>query len=131
MKFRAPTNGASQGNFFLPKSPKISFFDKKNTAFKNSSGSQNAYFLNFSSIPCQTAELLGQNVAVLALSPGHTGHFLDKKNFETYIFAIDVLKNFSPFCFSSPEIIGVKFGNRQTDKFFDTIYGCMWIFSLS
>ena len=38
-------------------------------------------------------------------------------------------KNFSPFCLASPEIIGIKFGNRQTDKFFDTIYGGMRIFS--
>ena len=26
-------------------------------------------------------------------------------------------------------IIGVKVHHRQTDKFFDTIYGAMWIFS--
>ena len=44
------------------------------------------------------------------------------KFFETWVFAIDVLKNYSPFCFTSPEIIGVEFGNLQTDKFFDTIY---------
>ena len=35
-------------------------------------------------------------------------------------------------CFASPEIIWVEFGNRetdrQTDKFFDTIYGGMLIF---
>ena len=41
-------------------------------------------------------------------------------------------KNFSPFCFASPEKIGVKFGNRRTDrqpdKFFDTFYWGMWIF---
>ena len=29
---------------------------------------------------------------------------------------------------SRGEIIGVEFGNRQTDKFFDTIYGGMGIF---
>ena len=55
--------------------------------------------------------------------------------FETCLFAIDVLKNFSPFCSASPEIIGVKVCNRQTDrqtdKFFDTIYGGIWIFSFS
>ena len=45
------------------------------------------------------------------------------KIFETWVFAVDVLKKFSPFFFASPEIIGVEFGNRQTDKFFDTIYG--------
>ena len=33
--------------------------------------------------------------------------------------------------FASPEIIEVKIGNRQTDKFFDTIYGCVLIFSSS
>ena len=32
---------------------------------------------------------------------------------------------------SRGEIIGVKFGNRQTEKFFDTIYGGMRIFSFS
>ena len=41
----------------------------------------------------------------------------------------------APFCFSSPQIIGVKVyhrqTNRQTNKFFDTIYGGMWIFSFS
>ena len=31
-------------------------------------------------------------------------------------------------CFASPEIIGVEFGNRQTDKFFDTIYGVCGFF---
>ena len=35
---------------------------------------------------------------------------------------------FSPFCSASPEKIGVKFGIRQKEKFFDTIYRCMWIF---
>ena len=29
---------------------------------------------------------------------------------------------FNPFCFASPEIIGVKVDYRQTDKFFDTMY---------
>ena len=38
--------------------------------------------------------------------------------------------NFSPFCSASPEIIWVKVHNRQTDKFFDTKYGGMWIFSV-
>ena len=33
--------------------------------------------------------------------------------------------------FASPEIIEVKFCYRQTDKFFDTISGGMWIFSSS
>ena len=45
---------------------------------------------------------------------------------------MDALKKFSSFWFASPEIIGVKFCNRrmdrQTDKFFDTIYGGVWFF---
>ena len=45
-------------------------------------------------------------------------------------FWLDESTNFSPFCFASPEIIGVKVCNRQTDrdKFFDTTYRCIWIF---
>ena len=39
-----------------------------------------------------------------------------------------VIKKFSPFCFDSPEIIGVEFHDRQKDKFFDTICGWVWIF---
>ena len=35
---------------------------------------------------------------------------------------IDIVDFFSPFCFASPAIIGVKVYLRQTDKFFDTIY---------
>ena len=35
--------------------------------------------------------------------------------FETWLFAKNVLKNFSTFCFASPEIIGIEFGNRQID----------------
>ena len=38
---------------------------------------------------------------------------------------------FSPFCFASPEIIGVKVDHRQTDKFFDTIYWGVCQFFLS
>ena len=57
-----PTNGASQGNYFLSKR-------------------------HFSSIPFQTAEILGQNVAVLALGPT-SAHFSVKK-FGTWLFAID------------------------------------------
>ena len=52
------------------------------------------------------------------------------KNFETWLFAIDAVKKFQPI-FASPEIIGVEFGNRLMDKFFDTIHGCMWIFTFS
>ena len=37
--------------------------------------------------------------------------------FETWVFGIDVpQKNFSPFCPASPDIIGVKVCNRQTDR---------------
>ena len=35
------------------------------------------------------------------------------------------------FCSAIPEIIGVKVYYRQTDKFFDTIYGGVLIFSFS
>ena len=42
-------------------------------------------------------------------------------------------KNVSPFYFASPKIIMVKICHRQTDgqtdKFFDTIYWCVWVFS--
>ena len=38
---------------------------------------------------------------------------------------------FSPFCLASPELIVFKVDHRQKDKFFDTIYGGMWIFSFS
>ena len=35
----------------------------------------------------------------------------------------------SNICQSKPSlIIGVEFGNRQTDKFLDTMYGGMWLF---
>ena len=37
-------------------------------------------------------------------------------------------KFFGPFCLASPEIIEVKVCHRQSHKFFDTIYGGMWIF---
>ena len=37
---------------------------------------------------------------------------------------------FSPFCFASSEIIGVKFGNRRTDRQTNS-YGGMQIFSFS
>ena len=36
---------------------------------------------------------------------------------------------FSPFYFASPEINEVEIRHRQTDKFFDTKYGFVWIFS--
>ena len=39
----------------------------------------------------------------------------------TLDFAIDVLNLFCPFCFASPEIIGVKIYHRQMDKFSDPI----------
>ena len=58
--------------------------------------------------------------------------FMQKSDF---LSQIRPKKNFSPFCFASPEIIWVEFGNRQTNrqknKFFDTIYGGMWIFLFS
>ena len=38
------------------------------------------------------------------------------KNFETCVFAIDVLIFFSQFCSASPEIIGVKVCHRRTDR---------------
>ena len=41
------------------------------------------------------------------------------------------IKDFSPFYFASPEIIEVEICYRQTDKFYDTIYGCVWIFSFN
>ena len=34
----------------------------------------------------------------------------------------------SPFWFASPEMIGVKVCNRQTDKFFDTYKGVFGFF---
>ena len=39
-------------------------------------------------------------------------------------------KYFSQFCYASPEIIGVKVRDRQTDshKFFDTKRTSVWIF---
>ena len=44
-------------------------------------------------------------------------------------------KNFSSFYFASRETIEVEIRyrqtDRQTDKLFDTIYGCVWIFSSS
>ena len=60
--------------------------------------------------------------------PPANGASQSKNNFETWLFAKDVLKNFSPFCLASPEKFGVEFGKRQMDKFFDTIYGCIAIF---
>ena len=52
------------------------------------------------------------------------------KTFWEHPFCLRCPKNFfSPFCSASPEIIGVKVWHRQTDKFFDTIYECMGIFS--
>ena len=45
-------------------------------------------------------------------------------------FWLDEKINFIPFCLASPEIIGVKVNHRQTDKFFDNIFGGMWIFLL-
>jgi hypothetical protein len=52
-----------------------------------------------------------------------------KKNFETWDFAkIVVKKNFSLFYLASPEIIGVKFRDRQSHEFLDTIYGRVCVF---
>ena len=48
-------------------------------------------------------------------------------NFDRTQHSIYLIHN---FCFASPEIIGVKVDHRQTDKFFDNIYGGMWIFLL-
>jgi hypothetical protein len=52
--------------------------------------------------------------------------------FETWLFAKIVLKNFSLPYLASPEIFGVEFCNRQTDrqshKFLDTIYGWVSVF---
>ena len=36
--------------------------------------------------------------------------------------AANVADIFEIFCFASPEIIGVKVCNKETDKFIDTIY---------
>ena len=40
-------------------------------------------------------------------------------------------KNFNPFYFAGPEILEFKIRDRQTDKYFDTIYKCVWIISSS
>ena len=62
-------------------------------------------------------QILGQNVVVSALGPGPTGHLKDKYFFLRHGFLHWMsLKNFSPFCSASPVKIGVKFGNRQTDR---------------
>ena len=57
-----------------------------------------------------------QKFAFWALSPDPPNHFSDKKKFETWVFAIDVLNFFSPSCSASPEIIGVKVCHRRTDR---------------
>ena len=95
-----PANGASQGNYFLPKSHKLAVFEEKNRkkcAHKISSGSK-------------TCKLFSIGFWFW-LDEGS-----NNQNFETYLFPIDLLKKFCPFCFASPEIIVVKFGNIQTDR---------------
>ena len=66
--FIPPANGASQGYYFLPKSHKLVIFEAKMSLQKKFQGDQ-------------TAEILRQNVAVLALGPSPTGHFTKNKKF--------------------------------------------------
>ena len=60
-----------------------------------------------------------EKVGLSALCPGQTGPRLRSQD-NTFGQRYPP-KNFSPFYLASPEIM-VKIRNRQTDKFFDTIY---------
>ena len=108
----------SRGNYFLPKS-QTRFVVKR--AYKNSSGSQTCKLFQLDPMP--NTLHIGSKFCYFGPWPQpYQPLYGQIIFFETCLFAKDVLKNFSPFCFASPNIIGVKFGNRQTDKLFDTIY---------
>jgi hypothetical protein len=73
-----------------------------------------AYAEIFSSIPCQITEIFGKKVGFLG--PGLTATCGRNFFFEKCLFAKIVKKNFSLFYLASPEIIGVQFGDRQTES---------------
>ena len=76
------------------------------------------------------AEIFCQNVGILALGPGPTGPLPRKKKFWDMAFWQRCCKKiFGLFYLSSPEIIGVEFCHRQTDRQnFDTVYGWVCVF---
>ena len=119
--FLPPANGASQGNYFLPKSHKLAVFEeKKNGLPKQLWQKKLQTFSN--GIWFWLDERSFWPSALALPAPLRT-----KKNLRL-VFDIDVLNFFCPICSASREIIGVKVDHRQTGKFFDTIYGGMWIF---
>ena len=85
--FRPPANGASQGNYFLPKSHKLAVFEEKH-AYKNSSGSQRRKLFSI-------------------------GFWFRLMKGQIIFCKITI---FSPFCLASPEMIGVKVCHRRTDR---------------
>ena len=99
-----PANGASQGNYFLTKSHKLALL-KKNRLSKTALAAKVANFFS--------------NGFWFWLDEA-SNNLLKNYHFEFPCSARTV---------ASPKIIGVKVCSRQTDKFFETIYGGMWIFS--
>ena len=97
-KFIHLLNGASQGNYFLPKSHKFAFLKKKSLQEHLWQPKLQTWLFStgtYASIGTKLCRyrvwkcyekykkkkklILGQNDAVLALGPGLTGHFTDKK----------------------------------------------------
>ena len=77
----------------------------------------NFLFLKFQLYPMSNRWDIGSKCCCFGPRPRpYRPLFRQIKNFETILFAADVLKKFSPFCSISPEIIGVKVYKRQTDR---------------
>ena len=99
-----PANGASQGNYFLPKSHKTALAAKVESFFLMVFGQRS----NFS------PEIIG-----VKFGNRQTEKFCDTniRGYVDFFFQLNLLPPYS-LC-------------PQWDKFFDTIYGDMWIFSFS
>ena len=125
--------------------PKNTFILKQKRAYKNGSGSQSCklfwngfwFWLDERSLKFQlgpTSKNLDIGSKCCFFGPRPQPY---RPLFWQIIFLITFILSkmsqicFSQFRFASPKIIGVKVCNRQADKFFDTIYGCMWIFYFS
>ena len=95
-----PANGASRGNCFLPKSHKVAVFEEKNCLTKTNVAAKRANFFS---------------IGFWFWLDERSNNLLYKK-FVTWVFAIDVLIFFSPFCLASPDKIGVKVDHRQSNS---------------
>ena len=97
-----PVNGASQGNYFLPKSKKLAVLEAKTGLQKQlwqATVQTFLWFLLFGPQPRPCRPVFGQI------------NFFDNIHFDK-----DVPNLFSPFCSAGPEIIGVKVCRRQTNS---------------